>query len=101
MLRAATEEASEKPKRGRPIKDGREVTETETRKILNQKRAAELDLQMEVLRRERPRREDVLEIVTSLFNELAGIIKATALPDHAKADAVAALREHLEDLAKL
>jgi hypothetical protein len=71
----------------------------EAQKQLAVARKQQIDLEMEVTRKERPRREEVLNAFAQLCGKMAEIVRsAPGIADDARADLLTSLREFLDRL---
>lgn len=78
--------------------DETQISNAEANRLLTIARKQQIDLEMEVLRKERPRLEDVVEIVGAAFDDVAGIIKGSELSEDRKRDIMARLKDSMEQL---
>lgn len=63
------------------------------------KRAAQIDLEMEITRKERPKREDIARYFIEVCANIGGIIRAApGLSDDSRSDILAQLRDFIDGL---
>src|SRR5688572_16686080 len=68
---------------------GEVMTQAEANRQLTIARKQQIDLEMEVLKKERPRIEEVLEVIGGICDDIAGIIKGSELSEDRKSDIMA------------
>jgi hypothetical protein len=88
---------------GREVREDGTVDEStmsnaEANRLLTIARRKQIDLEMEVLKKQRPRIEDVIDIFGAALDDVAGIIKGSELSEDRKKDIMARLKEAMEQL---
>jgi hypothetical protein len=77
---------------------GEVMSQAEANRQLTIARKEQIGLEMEVLRKERPRIEEVLEVFDDIFDDVAGIVKSSDLSDDQKIDIMSRIKEGRETI---
>lgn len=81
--------------------EGEVMTQAEANRRLTIKRGQQIDLEMEVLKGERPKLEEVMEVWQGIWDDIAGIIKGSELSEDRKKDIMDRLAKGPEEVKAL